>query len=86
MKKLSKYRIEILDVWWVVVVSVLIRFNSLAPNSLWQDDSYVALVIKATNFEEFKLTAGHHPGFSGILLSLYKIFGFSELLFPKNIL
>jgi len=81
MKKLTKYQFEILDVFWVVTVSVFVRFISLAPNSLWQDDAYVALVIKATSFEEFKLTSGHHPGFSGILLGLYNLFGFSELLF-----
>lgn len=81
MKKLSKYQIEILDAFWIVLISIFIRINSLAPNSLWQDDSYVALTIKTTSFEEFKLTAGHHPGFSALLLSLYKFFGFSELLF-----
>ena len=81
MKKLSEYQLLVIDMIWLILVSLIIRFNSLAPNSLWQDDSYVALVIKTTTFEEFQLTAGHHPGFSLWLLSLYKLFGFSEFLF-----
>ena len=79
MKKLYKYQLEIIDLFWVVLVSIFIRFNALAPNSLWQDDSYVALVIKATNIEEFKLVAGHHPGYSLLLLNLYNF-----LVFPSS--
>ena len=81
MKKSSKYKLEIIDLFWIFLVSLFIRFNSLGPNSLWQDDSYVALVIKATNIEEFKLVAGHHPGYSLLLLNLYNFFGFSEFVF-----
>ena len=81
MNKLSKYQLEIVDLFWIFLVSIFIRFNSLGPNSLWQDDSYVALVIKVTNIEEFKLVAGHHPGYSLLLLNLYNFFGFSELVF-----
>ena len=65
----------------IFLVNMSIKLYLSITNSLWQDDSWVALGIFANKFSDFQLSSGHHPGFSLIYRLLNYLFGFNELLF-----
>ena len=47
----------------IFLVNMSIKLYLSITNSLWQDDSWVALGIFANKFSDFQLSSGHHPDF-----------------------
>lgn len=77
----SKKKSYFLVIISIFLVNMSIKLYLSITNSLWQDDSWVALGIFANKFSDFQLSSGHHPGFSLIYRLLNYLFGFNELLF-----
>ena len=80
MIKLKK-KSYFLIISYIFSVNIFIKLYLSSTNSLWQDDSWVALVIFANKFSDFQLSSGHHPGFSLIYRLFNYLFGFNELIF-----
>jgi hypothetical protein len=51
----------------------------LRPHSLWLDDAWPALVVKADSLRDFLLAAGTAPGFALLLRTWLGVVGFTEL-------
>jgi len=80
MIKLKK-KSNFLVIFSIFSINMSIKLYLSVTNSLWQDDSWVALGIFADKFSDFQLSSGHHPGFSLIYKILNYLFGFNELIF-----
>lgn len=77
----SKKKSHFLAIFSIFLANIIIKLYLSITNSLWQDDSWVALAIFAEKFDDFQLISGHHPGFSLIYKLLNSFFGFNELIF-----
>jgi hypothetical protein len=74
-------------VWWkdgaiaalLAVGAALLRLWPLDPPSLWLDDSWPALVVKADTVHEVLLAGAWAPGFVILLKGWLSALGFSEL-------
>jgi hypothetical protein len=62
----------------LIVGGALLRTPGLAPPSLWRDDTWVALVHKASPAEAIRMGLTS-PGFSAIMRAWFGLVGFSEL-------
>ena len=57
----------------------MLRLNALGPSSLWIDDAWATLVIKAHTVHDVLLVAVTAPGFAVLLKGWLAMVGFSEL-------
>jgi hypothetical protein len=63
----------------LTALSVVLRLNALGPSSLWIDDAWATLVIKAHTVHDVLLVAVTAPGFAVLLKGWLALVGFSEL-------
>jgi hypothetical protein len=63
----------------IVALAAALRWEALAPSSLWLDDAWVALVTRARAPEEIYLIGITAPGFTVLLWGWLELSGFSEL-------
>ena len=63
----------------VVVVAVVVRWPALAPNTLWLDDAWVALVARADDPAEFARLTFTVPGFTALVWGTTDLAGLSSL-------
>ena len=69
--------------WLVVAILggavLLLAWPSLAPSSLWLDDAWQTLIIKARTWHDIKLVSLTAPGYTLALKGWFDLAGFSEL-------
>lgn len=63
----------------VVVVAVVVRWPALAPNTLWLDDAWVALVARADDPAAFARLTFTVPGFTAVVWATIELAGMSSL-------
>ena len=61
-----------------MLVTYLVRRHPLAPEGLWLDDAWTAIVHKADSFSEVWLVGVTGHGFAAALKGVFALFGFSE--------
>src|SRR5215813_3880416 len=63
----------------LVGIAILLRVGALAPHSLWRDDAWQTLVIKAENWQQVARMGLTGPGFAIFLAVWLGAIGFSSL-------
>jgi hypothetical protein len=63
----------------LIVVGAVLMARPLGPRSLWIDDAWIALVVRADGLADVLLVGLTAPGFAALLAGVFSVAGFSEL-------